>query len=187
MGRGAGLVVAGDAGAEAQHAQNIGPKPQKHNQPPGISRAHHAPTPTIPRCPDLPSWGCFCPQSLLPPLATLDSKALHWTERGRVCRIPARGWELHPVLAQWSQMYHTSVLRNTGIAQHWSPFQERNAGVWPGKEGCAWTYWKLYTGVAVPSSWPRAIPRPTPQTPGDPQTCKQTVLCGQQEKVQLQR
>lgn len=41
----------------------------------------------------------------------------------------------------------TSVLRNTGIAQHWSPFQEENAGVSPGKEGCAWTYWKLYTGV----------------------------------------
>lgn len=81
----------------------------------------------------------------------------------------------------------TSVLHNTGIARHWSPFQERNAGVWPGKEGCAWTYWKSYTGVAVPSSWPRAIPRsPTPQNPPrDPRTRKRTVLCGQ-EKVQLQ-
>lgn len=57
------------------------------------------------------------------------------------------------------------------LLQHWSPSQEPNAGVWPGKDGCAWTYWKSYTGVAVPSAWPRATShRPL----RDSQTCQWT-------------
>lgn len=57
------------------------------------------------------------------------------------------------------------------LLQHWSPFQEPNAGVWPGKDGCAWTYWKSYTGVAVPSAWPRATSH---RLPRDSRTCQWT-------------
>lgn len=93
--------------------RTLGPKPQKHNQPCGISHrlppSHAAPNVSL-----LPLRGRLRPPSLLPPLATLDLKALHWTGCGRVCRVPGRGRELHPVLAQWSQMCHISS------SQHWN-------------------------------------------------------------------
>lgn len=119
LGGGDGLVVAGSADTEVQHTQNTGPKPQKHNQPRAISWAHL--TPTLPQTPLLPFWGRLCPP---PPCDTgFESITLDTT------------WmdQPHPRARDWPSRA-TSLLHNTGIAQHWSPFQEGKAGVSPGKE-----------------------------------------------------
>lgn len=54
-----------------KHMQNMGPKPQKHNQPLGISWAHLTLIPTIPNLCLHPLWGCLCPPSLLLPLSLI--------------------------------------------------------------------------------------------------------------------
>lgn len=128
------MVVAGSADTEVQHTQNMGPKPQKHNQPCAISWAH--PAPTLTQTPLLPFWGCSYP----PPPATLDLKALHWRD------LP------HPRARDWPGCA-MSVLHNTGIAHTGALSKRKKLEFHLGRKGCAWTHWKLYTGVAVPSGW----------------------------------
>lgn len=155
---GAGMVVAGDT--EAQHTQDLKATSSPVVAPKGTS--HQFPASHIPV---LPLWGCLCPPSFPLPFQhwiwkhqtelSVDSSATSQRD------APSRDRSPIPVLPGVPHQFFTTL----ELFQHWSPFQEPNTGVWPGKEGCAWTYWKSYTGVAVPSAWPRALPTDFPETP----------------------
>lgn len=161
---GAGTVMAGDT--EAQDTQDL-----KATTSPVVASGGTSHRFPASRTPVLPLGGCLCPPSLPPPLPTLDLEASHRTERGQLCHISEgcsfRGQEPHLVLPDVPHQFFTTL----ELLQHWSPFQGPNAGVWPGKDGCAWTYWKFYTGVAVPSAWPRATSHGLPR---DSRTCQWT-------------
>lgn len=177
--------MAGDAGTETQHAPNAGPEPQEHDRPRGISWAHlhHLPpSHAAPSISLLPSWGRSCPLSPLPPFAALDLKALHWTARGRVCRVAAG--TLHPaparrVPAEPHQLFPTLEPLNTGAlsASRTLEFGPEREAV-PGPTGSR-TLELLFLLAGPPS--------PTPQTPGAPGSRQRpgTGRWGHHEKVQL--
>lgn len=138
LGRGAGLVVAGDAGTEAQHTQDTGPKPQEHNQPRGISWAHLAPIPTVPRrpkrlSPSLPGDARVLRRFSLPSRHWIGKRYTGLNVDGSAASQHTDG-KLHPLLAQWSQLCHIAS------SQHWNcstlepfPRAKRRSLAWKGR------------------------------------------------------
>lgn len=77
-------------------------------------------------------------------------------ERGWICHIPEHG--TCPAVPR--QFSTTLELLNTGALSKREKLEFHLE-----RKGCAWTYWKLYTGVAVPSNWTCSPTRPL-ETPG---------------------
>lgn len=118
---------------DLSHRNTTSPAPS-----PGLTWHQHCP-----KHPSFPS-GDIC---VLHPPATLDLKALHWTQRGWISRIPEHG--TGPAVPR--HFSTTLELLNTGALSKREKLEFHLE-----RKGCAWTYWKLYTGVAVLSSWTRS-------------------------------
>lgn len=159
---GAGMVMAGDA--EAQDRQDLKATISPVVAPGGT--LHQFPASHTPL---LPLWGCLCPPSLPLPTLDLETHTGLSVDSSATSQRDAPSMDRSPILVlpDVPHQFFTTL----ELFQHWSPFQEPNAGVWPGKGGCAWTYWKFYTGVAVPSAWPRATSH---RLPRDSRTCQWT-------------